>query len=48
MKNAYNIWLEKLKVRNNLEELSVAEKLTYEWVLENSVKRCGLDISGSG
>jgi hypothetical protein len=34
LRNAYNMWVENLKERDYVEELSVDGKIILEWVLE--------------
>jgi hypothetical protein len=41
-------WLENLKGRDHLKDLDVNGRVVFKWILENSVDRCGLHLSGLG
>jgi hypothetical protein len=41
-------WLENLTGREHTEDLSVDGEIILEWILGKRVRRCGLDLSGSG
>jgi hypothetical protein len=38
---------ENLKRRDDSEDLGIDEKIILEWALENRVRSCGLDETGS-
>jgi hypothetical protein len=47
IRNAYKIWLEKLKIRDLLEDLGVDGRVMYyNRSLGNGIGGCGLDLSG--
>jgi hypothetical protein len=45
IRNSHKTWLENLKGRDHLEDLGINGKI-LEWMLEEYVRRCGLDSSG--
>jgi hypothetical protein len=48
MRSAYNILVWKSEGKILLENLGRGGKDVTEWVLENRIRRCGLDAPGSG
>jgi hypothetical protein len=48
IRNAYNIFVGNLRVRDHLEDVGVDGKVILEWILGNRVEGCRLDLARSG
>jgi hypothetical protein len=45
-RNAYRFWPKNLKGRDHSKDLGVNGNIKLEWILENRIGICGLDVSG--